>query len=489
MSDFSGPALRRRNQMTSVCYFERFVQAVRRNLAIIYACLTIPTGLFLATTTPPLQTPDAIFHIYRAFQVANGKFIATRVGASSGGQVDAALIDLSNLMFPMAARPDEKYDASWRNKVIGLRWSGRLVDAEFPGSSIYPAYAYIPQAIVIRAGRAFGLSVVQTYTLACVFDLMVGVVLTAWAIFIGRRVSLPILVVGSLPCTLMLFSSVSDEVLLIPACFLLIAYVDRFMHENRLVRIRDLVVGGALATLCITARPPYAGLLLLAFIPGLLFDANDYYQPLRRIVAVVVMMLIAFAFIELFSHAASIPVAPPRSISGQIHFLLLHPLDIPRIAWTTLQTWGAFYWVSFVGVLGWLDTHLHPAYYRSAILALLLTLVVPGFNARQTERYPLQSRCVVLLVCLLCLGMIFGSLYLFWTPVGKDVVEGVQGRYFLGLAPLVALALPMIASAPPDNRAGRGRLALTALGTALVLSFPIYGYLEVIRAVFNRFYL
>ncbi|GJH26020.1 DUF2142 domain-containing protein [Caballeronia novacaledonica] len=470
-------------------YLERFVQSVRHNLAIVYACLAIPTGLFLATTTPPLQTPDAIFHVYRTFQVSNGGFVARRVGGSSGGQVDVALVDLANLMFPMATRPEVKYDASLRAKAVSLRWTGHLADAEFPGSAIYPAYAYIPQAVAIRVGRALHLSVVRSYTLACVFDLLVSVALTAWAIFIGRRVSLAIFTVGLLPCALMLFGSVSDEVLLIPTCFLLIAYADRFMHENRLLRGRDLIIGGALATLCITARPPYAGLLLLAFMPGLRFDpAERDYRLLRRLVVVIVTGVVSFGFIELFNHSAWTPVAPPRSISGQIQFLASQPMDIPRIAWATLQTWGAFYWVSFVGVLGWLDTHMHQGYYRIAIVALLLALGIPALNARLAERHALQNRCVLLFACLSSLGMIFASLYMFWTPVGKGVVDGVQGRYFLGLAPLIALALPMIAAPPPGGRGGSGRVALAAFGTALVLSFPIYSYLEVLRVILNRFY-
>ncbi|WP_284507428.1 DUF2142 domain-containing protein [Caballeronia sp. ATUFL_F1_KS39] len=122
------------------------------------------------------------------------------------------------------------------------------------------------QAIAIRAGRTFGLSALQTYTLDCLFDLLVSAALTSWAIFTADASRL-----RSSRCALMLFGFVSDEVLLIPACFLLIAYVDRIMHENRPVRVRALLIGAALATLCINARPPYVGLLLLAFMPGLCF--------------------------------------------------------------------------------------------------------------------------------------------------------------------------------------------------------------------------
>ena len=33
------------------------------------------------------------------------------------------------------------------------------------------------------------------------------------------------------------------------------------------------------------------------------------------------------------------------------------------------------------------------------------------------------------------------SMYLTWTPVGSDVINGVQGRYFIGFLPLIPLIL------------------------------------------------
>jgi hypothetical protein len=42
----------------------------------------------------------------------------------------------------------------------------------------------------------------------------------------------------------------------------------------------------------------------------------------------------------------------------------------------------------------------------------------------------------------LLLGAIFCALYLFWTPVGSGMVEGLQGRYFLPLYWLGWLSIP-----------------------------------------------
>ena len=38
--------------------------------------------------------------------------------------------------------------------------------------------------------------------------------------------------------------------------------------------------------------------------------------------------------------------------------------------------------------------------------------------------------------------LIFLSLYVTWTPVGMDRIDGVQGRYFIPLLPMLLFVLP-----------------------------------------------
>ena len=47
----------------------------------------------------------------------------------------------------------------------------------------------------------------------------------------------------------------------------------------------------------------------------------------------------------------------------------------------------------------------------------------------------------ITLVTIAVIGLIFTSLYVQWTTVGKESISGVQGRYFLPILPLVMLLI------------------------------------------------
>jgi len=73
---------------------------------------------------------------------------------------------------------------------------------------------------------------------------------------------------------------------------------------------------------------------------------------------------------------------------------------------------------------------------------------------------------------------LFMAAYLFWTPVGNDIVQGLQGRYFLVLLPLFIFGVSQLAAAM-----GRERLVhLLLLAGAVIVLRNIY------RAVDLRYF-
>ncbi|MGK8797795.1 DUF2142 domain-containing protein [Burkholderia cenocepacia] len=454
-------------------------------LAWIYACYALFTGLLLIVITPPFQTPDAVNHFYRATQVSAGRWMGERYPGTSGGAIDSGAIEFAGLFNPIIFHPGTKVDGRLLEQAASIRWSGLARQAEFPNTAIYPPYAYLPQAAAIGIGRGVRLTVQRTYMLACLFGLIASTGLTFWAIRMGRATAFPIFVIALLPMTSMIFASVSQETLVFPAIFLLIAYLERLAESSRRIDARALVIIGAVLVLSISARPPYAGLLLLLFRPGLRFDDHGF-GLLRRITACIAIGVIAMAASWIFGSAAWAPVPPPRSVGGQLAYLIGNPAEIVRIAVATMREHLSFYCQSFVGILGWLNVHLGRGYYVAAAwmlgLAAAVAAITPGVAIRSVS-----DRSLLLLSVLACGGMIFGSLYLTWTPLHAPVVEGVQGRYFVPLAPLLLMAL---AGAAGGGSIGR-RVAATRICAAFslgLIAFPIYSYVQIGHALLVQYY-
>jgi uncharacterized membrane protein len=91
-----------------------------------------------------------------------------------------------------------------------------------------------------------------------------------------------------------------------------------------------------------------------------------------------------------------------------------------------------------VGNFGWLDTPLPfplVILWGCLLLAAAVSASDPALALAAWQRW---WAAAVLAASLLAISL---ALYLVWTPLGADFVQGMQGRYLLPLAPVAALLL------------------------------------------------
>ena len=132
-----------------------------------------------------------------------------------------------------------------------------------------------------------------------------------------------------------------------------------------------------------------------------------------------------------------------------IHVLAYTLWDVERIS---------FYWRSFIGILGWLDTPLQNTHYMGLTMLLLLTW---GLSSFTTLTWPnLTARLGLVMASVLSILLIFFALLITWTPHPAQLVEGIQGRYFLIPALLLGYAT---SPRTRTNDVKVSRLALTSL--------------------------
>ena len=74
-------------------------------------------------------------------------------------------------------------------------------------------------------------------------------------------------------------------------------------------------------------------------------------------------------------------------------------------------------------------------------------------------------------------GILFFTMYLWWTPVGARYVEGIHGRYFLPLLPLLLIMI------------GCNRLVLSeSTRTILTITAPIYINLVALATLLDMYF-
>jgi uncharacterized membrane protein len=249
--------------------------------------------------------------------------------------------------------------------------------------------------------------------------------------------------IALMPMTLFLSGSLSADALTLGLSLLVISLVLRTAFADvgpvgprRLAALYSLF---GLLALCKSVYVAFP--LLLGLVP-----APRLGGWRRRTALIVAGLLVSISVSSLWSRAAIRYWPDPHVIrewqqtsrQEQVDFVRDHPLQFVVVCGRTVCLEAGAWRQQMVGVFGWLDTPLR----ITLIDAYLVLLVVCSLA---TDGAPLvlawRDKAVILTCILATAGLSFLALYLWWTPVGRETVWGIQGRYFLPILPLICLLL------------------------------------------------
>jgi uncharacterized membrane protein len=176
----------------------------------------------------------------------------------------------------------------------------------------------------------------------------------------------------------------------------------------------------------------------------------------------------ALALAVLWSMTASRQIAtldlglPPQSAGdvsalGRIRVLLLNVGHFARASVTSLDFSGEL-WRQLIGVFGWLDVPMSSYAYPVLLFFVLASFFDRlGFSPSERVRVIVIASLTGLSYCL----AVFAAFFVAFTPPEAERIYGLQGRYFIFVLPLVALAV----SALVNRSLGPAR-PLIALGAS-----------------------
>jgi hypothetical protein len=442
-------------------------------LPVLYLAWAMPFLVALAWLMPPFQNPDEADHYLRAVQIARGEVFAFRLARptgesppNSGGHSDPGIVAANTPFSHLAFKPQQRvhkadYDTArlinfGKDDVIG-----------FGDTAIYPPFLYIPDILGIWFSELVSGKVITSLYLSRLANAVVALAISFLALVAARHTRSAIAALAMLPMTSALYVSASQDALIISLCLLVVGIVDRVGTEQRPASVGELVVIGIAAALVGMARPPYA---VTALLP-LAIRQRSSLRELGTTLGISACMLVWVAF---SMRTVSVPMHGADA-AVQFKHLLHSPWAILPLAWHTMTRSGVGYLREFIGVLGWLDTPLPRWFLLAASAALGAGLL--GVCASPSGPRP----WLPVLAVILGSAAIFGAQYLTWTRPLAPFVDGVQGRYFIPLAAVLALALP---AAPNFIRP-----ALPWLSMAGILLLANLAPAVVLRTIVLRYYL
>lgn len=430
-------------------------------------------GGLLAVVTPPFQVADEPAHFYRAFSLSEGRLVAEVRLDAAGAEIPCALPSLdADLGRRLAFHPQARTTTAEIVALLDLRLqAGTRCFVDFRNTAGYSPLPYVPQALGIGLARLVTDRVLLLLLAARLANLAVGLGLLRFALA-RLPVARPTAWLLALsPMAVHLLASASWDALNLAAGCLAVALLARLAlaQEGTAQALDEVAV--CLALLAVgSGRPVYAPLgLLLWAVPRAAFRSPREH---RRFVAAAVLALGLGLGLSL---GAAWRIPPPRQdgaapdLRAHVHDLVASPLRAAELVADDLLRHTPRYAAEALGShLGWLDTPLPRAWVWMSFAAVVLSLGLrQGEEACPSLRLRLLAASAAALVAV---GTVL-TMAVVWTPPGSAEVEGVQGRYFLPVAWLAAVALV----APGRRRAGRWVLCVLAVwgAASLVTAFVV----------------
>ncbi|MCB1049113.1 MAG: DUF2142 domain-containing protein [Acidobacteria bacterium] len=418
-----------------------FQQSFFHSPVRIFQWLLCPFLLVYSLLVPPWQVPDEPIHFVRAWMFSCGRFRADL--SSQGFRGTEVPIELTAtldcFLFPINGRPEAKVDARlwWRAFVEGKKTEGACF-YRFHNPMLYGPTVYLPQIIAIWLCRLFSPSLVFLLWCCRLSTLCVAAFLIRAALLKAEATGLDwfFLIVAGMPMTLTQLASCSADALTISLAFYWIS--DCWACRLRTLTGRDRLRLSVLASALLLGKMGYVFLPLFAAIcwrPWLSRQALGSFVSYLGAVFLPSLLWAFWVHVDYFPsrHFDAVWIQPAE----QWTFLFQHPQVFCVAVWRALFQYGGTYGMGIVGVLGWLETPLPKVVY--GLFGLMLGWSILRGSDLSLSRF---ERGGIAFLLVGSIGYLFLATYLTWNPVGNIILEGIQGRYFIPLLPLMPAFFP-----------------------------------------------
>lgn len=301
-----------------------------------------------------------------------------------------------------------------------------------------PLITHLPQAIGITIARLLHLSFPALLYMGQFAVLLFYTVCMFFAIRITPVGKHLFFVVSTLPMMLHEASSFGCDPIICGLIFLFTAYMLRLIYAQDRICWKDYVFTIVLTWIFAPCKMVYSIITALVF----LISKEKFKKPLHRYLYQIGLPLLAIVRGVSYNMSVVAGTTGGEKIIGwaneegyTISYLLHNPGVLFWICVNTIHERFDFYWKTMIGgSLGWFEINL-----PYVLVAGFTVLLVIALREHTELRIPFRHKVLMVLIIIGVVGMVEASMLLAWTPISYDWIEGVQGRYFLPVLPLLLL--------------------------------------------------
>lgn len=302
-------------------------------------------------------------------------------------------------------------------------------------TNAYYNVSYLPQALGLKIGELLGFDVLTIYFIGRLFNVLAYALLIFFAVKLAADLGQVVGIVSLLPMNIYLSGSFNQDVVANGLLFLTISLFFNSLQADKISIGRYLLYIGLVAMITFVKLPYILLIGLPFFIPLAKIDLSPMKAVTLKVFSVIVILGIGLVWFKLYGQIKSplyenVDFLKAVNPGGQIRAIIAEPLRYIIAIFNNIS--------AYLLELDSTNTFGQLTYGISNLSSLLMlfyfTLVMNNANVIQMSKW---TKLGIFLVCLGIASGISLALLLTWTPVGSYTVLGVQGRYFIGLYPLI----------------------------------------------------
>ncbi len=391
----------------------------------LFLVLGLIIGPLYSLAIPIGRAPDEESHFFRIYELSKGHFISDTDEYGSIGSIEASNIEI--------VRDFKENNVTYAEIFENLSIYPDESNQTFIKTSAYSysIISYLPHVIGIKLGQTFNLPLLVTAYIAKLFNCITCILLLYLSIKFIPFLKECIFLIAFLPITMQSMTSLSADGFIIATSISLISFVLYSIYTMNTTFTKKHYT--FLLFLCLVlslSKIIYALICLFIFaIPKARF--RNQKTKLITIFSIGGICLFTFIFWLVISPTATLIDTYNRNLvfNNPLHYgaIFIYSLSYNFLLYLA-GTFGG--WLEWFNIsLSWL--YLFPSI---IIFAFLCKQAHDTFYVDKTVRY------LSIFIFITIFMSTFIAMFTSWTKPGANIIDGVQGRYFLPILLFIPLA-------------------------------------------------
>lgn len=387
-------------------------------------------GILYVVLMPLGVPPDETNHFRRAYEISTGAITSARDDEDNGGRVLPDSITVA-----MKHHDTETYPEMFSAFSSSTETTSESFQS-FTNTSLYSPFSYLPEVVGIWLGRILHLPMFFIVYLARFFNLVFYIILVYYALKLLPSGKSALLLLAFSPIAIQSAASCQADALINGSVFAFSALIFYKIKNPTPLRKSEKIILTLLTFLIAMCKIVYLPLcFLVCLLPASCFHSKK--QKIKFISILLCSVILANLIWLAISSGYLTHLNPGVNSVDQVKYILTHPIHYVATLVGTAIGNGFWYFTTSLGSsLGSLNISLSNTFIVFYGFFIIYAYLRENRNALVLNKAQKIFTSIILIVCVL---LIFTSLYVQWTKVGSATIEGVQGRYFLPLLPIALL--------------------------------------------------